>query len=814
MSDKNNGLVLDNAAEQLFAELGGLDTRDRSGEAQLTAGGFLDTLSEEEKLADSVRTRLVETAHLLANFLTAHRLNGQATKSPEDVSSLLVVLDQLKASPLKGDKIILRFRGINFSATAESGESENSDFVISYGNAAVDSAMVKSLTRRQGLTASHLPGRLTRAYEIFSSLDIHTLHLEMGDWSPEARKRLAQSVITLSRYFAAVARWKGGDRWEGTGPPPLVLNEYGQPDPNLTQVAGINNLSQETIKGLIKKVEAMMAQAQPGSTLDTFPSIYDACFAFKKIREQLAKPPIEINNVRWLLLDRSKDVVSREKARLARLVMGRFGDSPQKAARIMDGIYGADVGSITAENLEDQLEQVTDFLRVLEGGGGEVKDVEDEVLHSMEKRLDRVSEDVLDELVVPSTRPNASGMVNDAVRAEDANFTGVDYGAIAEGDVAGEEGRSGSLPDPSILAGVAIRPSAYRRPVSGPGQDQALHEKLADLVTFFKRRSGTKKKIRDMLSRPIDFDTQDYETIARDFSITSDDSQELLRLLRGCFSPDGRFLRDAFDRSTPSFVRYEKKVFEFLWHYLKEIMNRDDRVAFLNSLQLLISKMEQPQRALLVLLNDFVNPSDRVGFSDRNALMLASILCRKYNKELKNDIEITPEEVLLVREGLDRNVAAYASDFLDTEQEEIFKKLRTIHGRLKESLEAAEGVRTMPVRYLSTLERELYIFMSLVGGRSSHRILISSVREYGDPGSDIYRLRNSQENMKALLQLLQVALRGLVRFGELDDKGHFQQVLNHRSGFLALRKDSTHADLVRRVLNWAESGYKALTVDY
>jgi len=40
----------------------------------------------------------------------------------------------------------------------------------------------------------------------------------------------------------------------------------------------------------------------------------------------------------------------------------------------------------------------------------------------------------------------------------------------------------------------------------------------------------------------VDFDAQDYETIAQDFDITPDDAGTLVQLLKSCFNEKGHFL--------------------------------------------------------------------------------------------------------------------------------------------------------------------------------------------------------------------------------------------------------------------------------
>ena len=336
--------------------------------------------------------------------------------------------------------------------------------------------------------------------------------------------------------------------------------------------------------------------------------------------------------------------------------------------------------------------------------------------------------------------------------------------------------------------------------------DPGFNDKLLELVTFFKSRSGTKKKIKEMLRRPVEFDESDFEVIARDFKVTPKRASDLLRLLESCFTKEGRFIRASFEKNIPAFSSYELKVFEFLWQYLKDINQREDRVAFLNSLQLLIAKMKQPINALEILLEDTVKAPEQVGFSERNAFILSNILLRRYNKELTNDVELTPEEVLLVRDGLDRNVAEVARNYVEKNQEKVFQKVRSIHRELKIALEPPDKATPMPIKYLATLEREAYIFLSLVAGTSAHTIVKSAVKEYGNPDSEIYHLKKSPQSYKVNLQILQVAIRGLIRFGDEDDRSILKFIRNNESGFLSFNKDPRSQEMVKRVMRWTGTG--------
>ena len=150
---------------------------------------------------------------------------------------------------------------------------------------------------------------------------------------------------------------------------------------------------------------------------------------------------------------------------------------------------------------------------------------------------------------------------------------------------------------------------------------------------------------------------------------------------------------------------------------------RGDRLPFLNSLQTLIKEMNNPIQAIKVLLTDFVLDPAGVKYPDRNAIMLVNQFLRTYNKEISMDIEITPEEVLLVNEGLNTNAVNYARCKVDGDQKAFDKKFKTIRKSLLESLNTnSSDSNPLPIRFLLALEREIHIFLSLVGGSLLRRL--------------------------------------------------------------------------------------------
>ena len=233
-------------------------------------------------------------------------------------------------------------------------------------------------------------------------------------------------------------------------------------------------------------------------------------------------------------------------------------------------------------------------------------------------------------------------------------------------------------------------------------------------------------------------------------------------------------------------------------------------MSYLNSLQLLIAEMKDPKQALLVLLADFIKTPMQVTFFDRNALILSNILLRKYNQELRNEIEITPEEVLLVREGLDPDRVAVAVDLVTTHQDKFYHKIRLVHEELQRALNPiAAATKPLPIRYLITLEREAYIFMSLIGGSAAHKIVRDATEEDGNPHARIYKLNLSADNIPAIMQLFKVVIRALHRFAEVTDLSILQSVMEQEKAFQNKVPDNQYL-VVKRVMEWVDRSIKDL----
>lgn len=738
MDDIEN--ILDEEAAQLFKTLHGID-------ANYGKDRFTESLEEEKKQEDERRTLLVDLVNLLSAYLLDVNLSKESKIENETFKRFTETLEQLLEISPKKYTILIRYRGF----PNDPDVAEQDDYEVIYGNTMVDAALVSEMIKRLGYRIAHLADKLRRAFKVLSTHDIYSLCLKIPRSSDKQKDRLYDVLRALSRYKTAVETDSSIVFLKGEGKKvsfPLVCNESGLPDENLTLLAVANKLKPQIVKLLVDKVGKSPLK-------DKYMSVYNAIFSVKKLKGKLVKPPIEVNNVIWLLADQEKEIVTPEKAEVAQFAIKNVGGSPQKAAKVLKSVYGNDYAKIDSKNLGERLQLSSSLLTSVEKTSESLR-MKEEILGNMETRLEQVQEQVIDDL-----------------------FTQKDI------DLDDSEKKLG-------LFGT-------------------LHEKLLNTIMFYKHRIDTKKKMREIVHQTTYFNIRDFETLAKDFEISIEEAKALIEMLQGCFEKSGRFIKGAFAQIMPEFSRYERKIFEFLWQYLREYIHQKDRISFLNSLQLLIERMQSPKKAIKVLLTDFYQDVTNIKYSDPKALMLCSLLIRKYNKELI-DIEITPEDVLLITEGLDKNMANYTAWKIDKEQNSYFEKIRTIHQKLIKVLESGiEDTPSLSLPFLISLEREAYIFFSLIGGSTARSILLSAVKEYGDPESIIYQGKESQENLGVLLQNLRIAIRGLGRVGMMADLATLDEVKENGNHLAALGKSNRYEKLVNKIIEWIEKSKQQIT---
>jgi len=455
------------------------------------------------------------------------------------------------------------------------------------------------------------------------------------------------------------------------------------------------------------------------------------------------------------MLASDQELLHKEKRDLIDTVFEKFGDPSQEAVQVINTIYEADFDSLLPIDIGVRLEKITEVLEGVETGK-KGKGVEDELLNNVEERLDPVRDNVLDDLIIK--------------------------GNVIEASRPGEEPYSAKV-----------------------------HDKIIDLVKFFKGRSKTRKKLVAIMTESVTFDDSDYHIIARVFSVSQKEAEHLVETIEACFDEKGGFRRKSFENRIAKFTKYGENIFFFLWFYLKEMSRKSDRISFLNALQLLIARLEHPEKSIKNIIEDFGSSPTEVLLSDRDAIILANILLRKKNWEIGTEIEITPEEILLVEDNINPEAIKAATEAIAQKEDDFIRKVETIHTTTKEWLEEVVSKDGgLSVKYLLSLEREIYIFLSILNPPIACHVLRNAAQAYGDPLSQVYGLKKSREHLNSLMALLRVVVRALQRVGTPEDLPHLKQIKGRHSEFVKLKDDPRYLNILTRVIRHCDEAIEAI----
>jgi hypothetical protein len=713
---------------------------------------------------DRWRMLLVDLAyHLNGAFRDAHYWEG-VVADKDTLGDLVKILHELQPMPQNDGVVRIEHRG-----NPGMKIPEKSDYIIRFGDHRVAIAAVSAVIKRIGIRVKHIEGRLIKSFEGFATRGLDTIHITIPDASNESLENLRICMRIAGCFKKAVQddapiEYIKNDQKLSLEP---VLNESQQPDPNLTQLAALNDLNPQNMDEMIHKVVSLMQRPDFARSGQQAANAYQAIFSIKSLRQRLVRPIIELdseggrqtkNGQKGGTESRASDPVSLPvqidpavlKANVAKIVKDVYGDSPDKALEVMKAVYGSDYHQLDLVGLGGRLKLIIDLLTYLENSNRSQALTED-VLGRIQIGMDQLSKAVLDDLIIDGNKI--------IIWKEDQEK------AIGKSD-----------------------------------------NNLIEIIDTAKERSAARKKMRVALRADGKFTYKDYEQLSQTFNITIQEAEEISRLLKSCFDGQGNFQKTHFEKNVPGFADHPKKIFEILWDFLREIPRRSDRVPFLNSLQLLVKEINQPTQAAKILVSDFILDPGDVSFPDRNALMLAIQFMRSYNKEANMDIEITPEEVLMVDKGLDPVVRRYMAWRIDGEQKRFAEKNVTIRKKLIQSFEqAGTDFKVMPIRFLLALEREAHILLALIGGKTATAVIQEALNVYGDPASQIFQLKESSNFLAGLLQHLGILIRGIGRVGNESDFALLNDIQKRQQGFLNLSQEPRHTALVRRTLGAIDS---------
>lgn len=809
---------MDETAAKLLQELG--DSLQRvSGPGQPTAA-TADTAAAED--LDRWRLLLVEMAYLLnACFRDVQYWEGIKTEK-DTFRQFGGILLQLARLPGHDGVIRISHRG-----AAQGKSSEKADYLVRFGGISIDTGIVATVIKRLGIRMKHLEGRLQKSFDTLAAEGIDSILLRMPEDTPESMDCLRGALRVLSCYRSAAEKNSPITYSRNGNPMQLtaVRDDQGVPDPNLTMLAAVNDFSAGAMEDMVRKVSAFMQRPENARLRRQFPNVYQTFFAIKSLRDKLQRSPIEINANRRKSTDTPADepawgggagwadgsgtaaaviggaagaagavgggaggaasgaagggaagsagseAGSRPlpdghtavmgdaalRAGLARIVKETFKDTPAAAVGAMRSVYGQDYGSLDADSLGERLGLITNLLSAMQANPAG-QQLMQSTLQRIQAGMDQLPGELLNDLVVE----------NNVVK-------------VWEGD---------------------------RERIVGN-----VEEKLAQAIDAAKDHAAARRKLQATAGdEPIYF-SRDAAALAAFFDLAPEEMEAILKLFRGCFDGRGGFQKTSFEKKIPEFARYHKKIFHVLWEFLKDMPRRSDRLPFLNSLQLMIREIRQPIQAVRTMLSDFMADPAQVSFPDRNAIMLSTQFLRTYNKEINVDIELTPEEILRVQAGLDGKVMSYAAWKVNSDQKRFLTKIVSIRKRLMGAFDpGVAGVAPMPPRFLIALEREVHIFLALVGGNTAASILHSALNVFGNPESRFYITEEGRQHLYGLLQHLSVLIRGIGRIGSEIDLVLLDQIKHRENEFLKLSADPRYAALGRRVFGWVEPAKREIVV--
>ena len=785
---------MNDPTEHLLEELSGLGsikgmTLSAEKAAAKQTGGNLPSGVKQ----DEWRILLVDLVYLLnASFRDAHYWEGvKAEKST--FKNLVNLLHDLNQIPNHDGMVRILYRGSQGAKV-----SSKADYVIRFGDLDVDVAATAAVIKRMGIRLKHIEGRLTKAFEVLSTQGIETIFIKIPGSSDIELERMQICLHIISRFKKAVSDDIPIEFTNRAGKRSImpILNEYNQPDPNLTMLAALNDLGPDKIQEIVKKVAILMNRPEFAQTGLGKANVYKAIFSAKSLREKLTRPPIEVNSEapsktgaapagaagtgggrvgsggrkagvvpdakdgpeggpvdgvggEVAPVDRVEMDPAAFKASIARFVEESYSDSPETGTRVMDTIFSNDYDQLETEGLEGRLRLLTDLLSSLQKSEN-TQEFAQQVIEKIQAGVDQIPAEVLDDMVVQ----------DDAIKIWD----GEDEKIVGEAD-----------------------------------------EYLLNIIETSKERSSTKKKARTAFQPEEEFTAQDIERLSETFNIPKQEAEEICSIFKRCFDRQGNFQRTLFEKNVFEFARYPRRIFEILWEFLKETPRRSNRLPLLNSLQLLIKEIHQPKQAIKTLISDFILDPAQIAYPDRNAMMLAIQFLRTYNKEINMDIEITPEEVLRVQVGLDKSVTRYAAWKIDGDQKKVVEKVITVRKKLLGSFELDESDENVfPVRFLLALEREVHIFLALVGGNTAAAVIRGALNVYGNPDAKVYQLGADRQCISSLLQHLSVLIRCLARIGQQEDLAMLGEIIERQQLFTDLSEEPRHAAQVRRTLGWVQ----------
>lgn len=737
------------------------------------------------------RVMLAEFVHLLG-LLLIHSRHAQSVRATsvlfDQMLSHLAVLEKMPGH--EGTMIL------NCSRPKQSHQVGAIHYRVLFGNLILlrDSQQA-DVTPIAGKHAGYLNNALDQTFDYLLNYGIQSLYLQLPGESIAKTHQLSLALNIISRFQDAVqghgsVTFHYGGRVRAI---PVIRDSHNQPDYNLTLLAGINGLSAANAMELIKQAKAYYDMAlsdhregPPRRKMVT--DSYTQIFKVRSLRSQIIQPPVEVNNIPWVVAFRHRmdaDNTSKaltdnemdgdklqEKPPLEPVYLQRTHNdgSPAQNTRKFLGAYLDNTDSEIGAALD--LVLVDDYASLDTQGIAERLTSTSRLLYAIEKKSQDPA--VVDHLL---------------------HF--LQGGLLQVSD--------------AVLANIEVLRQGLRFINKGRAMMVGLvHPRLVDLITLVKDQVVTRYKTAIVRKIAFEFAHQYAGLVVEAFDISSEHAYHLLDFLHHCFDSDGSFYREAFENRLDAMAQQADAFFEINWCFLRETPRRDDRLAFLNAIQLLLVRLQDPKRAVRFLLDDLCQYPGRVDYTDRNAFVLANILLQNENKTLHVDLDRTPENLLLGATNIHGDVQRYTLWRINTDQVRVVAKIKSIHQAIEKMLGDSSQENQRTVDFLLALEREALIFLALVNGPTARKIMRGLLKLYGRHNASIYKLAKKTGQISSIIAQLQIVVRCMGCVGYLEDYAILEKVTQHADNLRALDDHPAHALQIKQTLKWVTEAVRMI----
>jgi len=240
---------------------------------------------------------LIELLHQLGLFF-------KHTRRAKGARATAVIFDQIVQRLRTIEKLPGNAGGLLLRRIAGRKETaaDKLDFRILCGSIVFEGS---DIIHRLGKTPNsnrHLIHALDLAFGCFVEQGLSSLYIEFPGDEPERIDQLRLALNIVARFHHAVENNASITfRYFGRAMAiPLIKDQQGRPDANLTLVAGLNGLTATNMRELMKQAEAFSQLSGKTTTATSNFSSYNLIFDVRSLKAQLIRPLVEVNNLPWM----------------------------------------------------------------------------------------------------------------------------------------------------------------------------------------------------------------------------------------------------------------------------------------------------------------------------------------------------------------------------------------------------------------------------------------------------------------------------------------------------------------------------------